>query len=137
LVVAHLQASTRHLPGNRGVLGIQRQRLRLVDILVPTEPGKVCLGPKQQGRAEFGPDLPEAASLLVTDSLAQIGAYHPPNVLVGTPHEQRLVSLGAVRAGETEVPAGGISVFFSGGLAGTEAFLLDRLASIDQRRLGA
>jgi len=43
------------------------------------------LGPKQQGRAEFGPDLPEAASLLVTDSPEQIAAYHPPNVLVGTP----------------------------------------------------
>ena len=35
------------------------------------------LGPKQQGRAEFGLDLPKAASLLVTDSLDQIGAYDP------------------------------------------------------------
>jgi ornithine cyclodeaminase len=88
------------------------------------------LGPKQQGGAEFGLDLPDAASLLVTDSLDQIGAYHPPNMLVGTPHRQRLVSLGAVRAGEVPAPgAGGISLFFSVGLAGTEAFLLDRLAA--------
>ena len=96
------------------------------------EPGTyvTTLGPKQQGRAEFGLDLPEAASLLVTDSLEQIGAYSPPNVLVGTPHQGRLTSLGAVRAGEAAptVPEG-ISVFFSVGLAGTEAFLLDRLAS--------
>lgn len=88
------------------------------------------LGPKQQGRAEFGLDLAEAASLLVTDSVDQIGAYDPPNVLAGTSHEHRLVSLGAVRAGEAETPApDGISVFFSVGLAGTEAFLLDRLAA--------
>ena len=88
------------------------------------------LGPKQQGRAEFGLDLPEAASLLVTDSLDQIGAYHPPNVLVDTAHHQRLVSLGAVRAGEVPPPgADQISLFFSVGLAGTEAFLLDRLAA--------
>jgi ornithine cyclodeaminase/alanine dehydrogenase-like protein (mu-crystallin family) len=88
------------------------------------------LGPKQQGRAEFGLDLPEAASLLVTDSLEQIGAYHPPNVLVGTAHRQRLVSLGAVRAGEAPQPGTeGIALFFSVGLAGTEAFLLNRLAA--------
>ncbi len=88
------------------------------------------LGPKQQGRAEFGPDLPEAASLLVTDSPEQIAAYHPPNVLVGTPHQERLVSLGAVRAGQVApAPPEGISLFLSVGLAGTEAFLLDRMVS--------
>lgn len=88
------------------------------------------LGPKQQGRAEFSLDLPEAASLLVTDSLDQIGAYDPPNLLVGTSHENRLVSLGALRASEVHSAApDGISVFFSVGLAGTEAFLLDRLAA--------
>jgi ornithine cyclodeaminase/alanine dehydrogenase-like protein (mu-crystallin family) len=87
------------------------------------------LGPKQHGRAEFGLDLPAAAARLVTDSTAQIAAYDPPNILAGTPHQQRLVSLGAVRAGEVSPAAGdGITVFFSVGLAGTEAFLLDRLA---------
>lgn len=96
------------------------------------EPGTyvTTLGPKQQGRAELGLDLPEAASLLVTDSLEQIGAYNPPNVLVGTPHQGRLTSLGAVRAGEAAATGPqGVSLFFSVGLAGTEAFLLDRLAS--------
>jgi ornithine cyclodeaminase/alanine dehydrogenase-like protein (mu-crystallin family) len=88
------------------------------------------LGPKQRGRAEFGLDLAAAAALLVTDSTAQIAAYDPPNILAGTPHQQRLVSLGAVRAGAVSPAAGdGITVFFSVGLAGTEAFLLDRLAS--------
>ncbi|HET9731417.1 MAG TPA: hypothetical protein VFP54_01975 [Acidimicrobiales bacterium] len=88
------------------------------------------LGPKQRERAEFGLDLPEAAALLVTDSLDQIGAYDPPNVLTATRHEHRLVSLGAVRAGEVPgITSTGISVFFSVGLAGTEEFLLDRLAA--------
>lgn len=88
------------------------------------------LGPKQESRAEFGLDLPERAGLLITDSIAQIDAYQPPNVLVGTPHRQRLVSRGTVRAEQTRRPApDGITLFFSVGLAGTEAFLLNRLAA--------
>jgi ornithine cyclodeaminase/alanine dehydrogenase-like protein (mu-crystallin family) len=96
------------------------------------EPGSYVstLGPKQQGRAEFGPDLAAAAAVVVTDSLAQIDAYDPPNVLVGTPQHERLVSLGALRAGQARGPEPGETrVFFSVGLAGTEAFLLDRLAT--------
>lgn len=96
------------------------------------EPGSYVstLGPKQQGRAEFGPDLAAAAAVVVTDSLAQLDAYDPPNVLVGTPQRERLVSLGALRAGQAGRPEPGeIRVFFSVGLAGTEAFLLDRLAT--------
>jgi ornithine cyclodeaminase len=88
------------------------------------------VGPKQQGRAEFGLDLPAAADVVVADSLAQVAAYDPPNVLVGSPHLDRLVSLGAVRAGSVAAPApASVRVFFSVGLAGTEAYLLDRLAS--------
>jgi ornithine cyclodeaminase len=86
------------------------------------------LGPKQQGRAEFGLDLPALAAMNVTDSLAQIDAYDPPNVLVGTSQRDRLVSLGAVRAGEVAQPeADRISLFFSVGLASTEVYLLNRL----------
>ncbi len=94
------------------------------------EPGTYVstLGPKQQGRAEFARDLPAIATLLVTDSLAQIDAYDPPSVLVGTLQRDRLVSLGAVRAGEVAPPhTDGISLFFSVGLAGTEVYLLNRL----------
>jgi hypothetical protein len=41
-----------------------------------------------------------------------------------------LTSLGSIRAGEaTATGPEGVSLFFSVGLAGTEAFLLDRLAS--------
>jgi ornithine cyclodeaminase len=86
------------------------------------------LGPKQRGRAEFGPDLPAAASLLVTDSVDQIDAYDPPNVLAGTPYRERLVTLGLVRNSAMPRVPGGISVFFSVGLAGTEAYLLYELS---------
>src|SRR5262249_8081120 len=85
------------------------------------------LGPKQRGRAEFGLDLPAAAALLVTDSLAQIDAYDPPNVLAGTPHRERLVSPGAVPArAAPPPPAGALCLFFSVGLAGTGPFRLAR-----------
>ncbi len=88
------------------------------------------LGPKQRGRAEFGPDLADAAALVITDSPAQIDAYDPPNVLVGTRATSRLVSLGALRAGVVARPADGIAVFFSVGLAGTEAHLLYRVIEL-------
>ena len=88
------------------------------------------LGPKQQGRAEFGRDLPAVAALVVTDSPSQMDAYNPPNVLGGTPHHERIASLGALRAGDVARPGpGSITLFCSVGLAGTEAFLLDRLAT--------
>lgn len=84
------------------------------------------LGPKLQGRAEFGPELVERADLAVTDSVAQTKAYDPPFVLAGTPQQDRLISLGAVLAGE--VTSGDQTVVFcSVGLAGTEAYLLARL----------
>lgn len=87
------------------------------------------VGPKQVGRAEFGPELVAVADVVVTDSVAQISAYDPPNILVGTPYEHRIASLGAVLAGDA---CGRTSeeqrvLFCSVGLAGTETFLLDRL----------
>lgn len=87
------------------------------------------LGPKQVGRAEFGPDLVARADVAVTDSVAQTSAYDPPFILAGTPQQARLTSLGAVLAGDA---AGRTSpdqtvIFCSVGLAGTEAFLLARL----------
>ena len=87
------------------------------------------VGPKQVGRSEFGPELVEACDAAFTDSVAQISAYNPPNILVGTPQERRLASVGAVLAGDT---AGRTRedqrlLFCSVGLAGTEVFLLDKL----------
>jgi ornithine cyclodeaminase/alanine dehydrogenase-like protein (mu-crystallin family) len=86
------------------------------------------LGPKLQGRAEFGPDLIARADVAVTDSVEQTRAYDPPFVLVGTPQQDRLISLGAVLAGDAPRPTPDQTVIFcSVGLAGTEAYLLARL----------
>jgi alanine dehydrogenase len=88
------------------------------------------VGFKQQGRSEFGPDLLERADVIVTDSPAQAAAYQPPMLAVGTRHLHRMRHLGAVLVGAA--PGRGtshdITLFCSVGLAGTEAFLLDRLA---------
>lgn len=82
------------------------------------------VGPKQVGRHEFPLGLADWGELLVTDSLAQLAAYDPPSVLAGTAHATRLVSLGAVLAGDVERRESR-SVFYSVGLAGTEAHLLE------------
>jgi len=94
------------------------------------EPGSyvTTLGPKQFGRAEFGPDLVARADVAVTDSLAQTAAYDPPFILTGTVQHDRLTSLGAVLAGDAAAPAEGQTVVFcSVGLAGTETYLLAKL----------
>ncbi|MDG4823686.1 ornithine cyclodeaminase family protein [Asanoa sp. WMMD1127] len=86
------------------------------------------VGFKQQGRAEFGLDLVGRAGVLATDSPAQAGSYDPPLLLGGTP----LRDLGAIAAGAApgRASAEEISVFLSVGLAGTEVFLLDRVAAL-------
>ncbi|MEV4532305.1 ornithine cyclodeaminase family protein [Asanoa sp. NPDC049518] len=86
------------------------------------------VGFKQHGRAEFGPDVPARAALIATDSPAQAEAYEPP-LLCPT---RDLRSLGAVAAGlePGRSSAEEITVFLSVGLAGTEVFLLDRVAAL-------
>lgn len=84
------------------------------------------LGPKQVGRAEFGPELVDRADLVVTDSVAQTAAYDPPFILAGTSQQERLTSLGAAIADNV---TGRTVLFCSVGLAGTEAYLLSKLIS--------
>lgn len=90
------------------------------------------VGFKQRHRAEFGIDLLDAADVLVTDSPAQAAAYDPPMLAVLPPYAERLRDLGAVLAGAVPGRTGAdqLSVFCSTGLAGTEVFLLDRLARV-------
>jgi alanine dehydrogenase len=90
------------------------------------------VGFKQRHRAEFGADLLAAADVLATDSPAQAAAYDPPMLAVLPPYAERLRDLGAVLAGAVPGRTGAdqISVFCSTGLAGTEVFLLDRLARV-------
>ena len=66
---------------------------------------------------------------MVTDSLAQITAYDPPNILAGAPRADRLVGLGGIVAGRLpgrRDPDRRV-LFCSVGLAGTEVFMLARL----------
>ncbi|MGO1051147.1 ornithine cyclodeaminase family protein [Crossiella sp. CA198] len=83
------------------------------------------VGPKQTGRAEFGPDLPERAAGIFTDSIAQLDGYRPAAVLAG----REVVSLGAVASGARagRRAAKDVTLYASVGLAGTEPFLLARL----------
>jgi ornithine cyclodeaminase len=86
------------------------------------------VGPKQIGRAEFGPDLPGRARVIVTDSLAQLRAYEPAAVLAGLP----VAPLGAVLSGELPGRTGedDITLYASVGLAGTEPYLLAHLVGL-------
>lgn len=97
------------------------------------------VGFKQTDRHEFGPDLLDAADVLVTDSPAQAAAYVPPMLAAVEPYAGRLRDLGAVLAGAVPGRTGAdqISVFCSTGLAGTEVFLLDRLARVGAVRAAA
>ncbi|SDY51295.1 ornithine cyclodeaminase [Micromonospora pattaloongensis] len=90
-----------------------------------------AVGFKQHGRSEFGLDLVDRAHVLATDSPVQAVAYDPPMIVVGTTAEPRLRHLGAILAGALpgRTTADEITLFCSVGLAGTEAYLLDRLAS--------
>ena len=86
------------------------------------------LGPKQLGRAEFPPELITGATQIVTDSLAQLRAYDPPAVatnVAGT----GVIELGDIVAGATVPRTKGRRVFLSVGLAGTEVYLLGKLAT--------
>ncbi|MEV4622879.1 ornithine cyclodeaminase family protein [Asanoa sp. NPDC049573] len=86
------------------------------------------VGFKQRGRAEYGLDLLARAAVLATDSPAQAGAYDPPLLLAGdAPRDLGAIAAGALPGRTT---ADEISVFVSVGLAGTEVFLLDRVAAL-------
>jgi len=86
------------------------------------------LGPKQSGASEFGLDLVEAASVTVTDSLAQLHAYRPPNLVASSRHAEHVLSLGAVVSdpslGRPDVSQ--ITLYLSVGLAGTDVYFLSR-----------
>ena len=90
-----------------------------------------AVGFKQRGRSEFGADLVDRAAVIATDSPTQAAAYDPPMLLAGTPDAARMRHLGAILAGDAPGRTGAddVTLFCSVGLAGTEVFLLDRLAA--------
>ncbi|MFC6017298.1 ornithine cyclodeaminase family protein [Plantactinospora solaniradicis] len=145
-VRAELGIAARAVPS-----GSEAVRGRDVVVLATTSPTPVIsaadlrpgthlstVGYKQVGRAEFGTDLLDRADLLVTDSMAQAGAYDPPMLAAVPPYAGRLRPLGAVLAGAVpgRTTADQVTMFCSVGLAGSEVFLLDRLTRESARATG-
>lgn len=87
----------------------------------------VTVGPKQVGKAEFPADLVTGADFVVTDSPAQLATYNPPALVAGRVQARDLARL---VAGEVEAPIAGRRVYCSVGLAGTEVYLLGKLANL-------
>lgn len=79
------------------------------------------LGPKLKTGHECPVELAERAGVILTDSLAQLGAYRQPFFLDGV-IQQRIGALGAVVAGEGPGRASPdqLTLFCSVGLAGTD-----------------
>jgi ornithine cyclodeaminase len=87
------------------------------------------LGAKQQGAAEFGLDLLERADVVVTDSLSQLTGYDPPTLVEASAYSKEVNSLGRVLIDGAFAARShsAITLYLSVGLAGTEAYLLNRL----------
>ena len=90
------------------------------------------VGPKQVGHHEFGLDVLPRIRTAVTDSLHQVAAYSPPNLLTTTVEPPCLLALGDVLwRGLPELESthgpGDLTVFFSVGLGGSEVYLLARV----------
>ncbi len=87
------------------------------------------VGPKFRDGTELPPSLYEQAEVLVTDAPAQLADYGERFLVAGTPHADRIVSLGEVIAGKVAGRSAHeqVTLFCSLGLAGTEVTLADEL----------
>lgn len=88
------------------------------------------VGPKQQGRAEFGLDLLEGAAIVATDSIDQLHAYDPPALVAAAGQAGGVTDLSLVASGVAEAPHRGRRVYLSVGLSGTEVHLLGHLSEL-------
>ena len=137
------------MPARAASTAAEAVRDRDVVILATTSPTPVldaadlapgthvnAVGFKQRGRAEFGPDLPAAAGP-GRDRLAGPGRRVRP-ADASSPADARMRHLGAIVAGDLPGRLGRdeITLFCSVGLAGTEVFLLDRLAATAAAAVG-
>ena len=77
------------------------------------------LGPKSKSGAEIGLDLVDRAEVLFSD-VPEMTLENPDSLLAGTRHGERLHDLARLMTLEWSRPEGGLSVFFSNGLGGTE-----------------
>ena len=95
------------------------------------------VGPKFKNNQELDLSVAERATLLVTDTLAQVDQCGDQFVTAASPLHDRLQELGPIVAGSTPFNRGAedITLFYSLGLAGTEvtlaASVAERMASQD------
>jgi alanine dehydrogenase len=87
------------------------------------------IGPKSVKSHEFPIDLGARASVVATDAPEQIAAMEPSFFLSGTEAGARLMSLSSIIAGKRQGRTAGsdVTLFCSGGLAGTEVLLAAEL----------
>lgn len=83
------------------------------------------VGPKQAGHSEFEDDLLHKATIITTDSLNQLSTSELP--IRSDKAEPTIVPL--ARLIENPASSAGLRVYLSVGLAGTEPYLLHRLAN--------
>ncbi len=90
------------------------------------EPGThvTTIGPKFADAHELSPDVAEMASVVVTDSLTQVDAYHRP-FFIDVPMVELADVVSGRRRGRTD--RDDVTLFCSVGLAGTEVVVADRL----------
>ena len=90
------------------------------------------VGPKFRDSSELPVELYESADVLVTDAPAQLADYGEKFLVAGTPHADRIVSLGEVVAGTAgRSDPDQITLLCSLGLAGTEVALADRRLQVE------
>ena len=76
---------------------------------------------------DIEPGVVGRSAVIATDSRAQLETFSEPSLVVGTPHAERLVELGAVVAGRVRgrTSEEDLTLFLSVGLAGTEVIVAD------------
>lgn len=83
------------------------------------------IGPKTLKGHELGLDVADMANVIATDSPEQTRAYESPFFLSGTRHEERMLDLAAIVAGNAAGRTSPLdaTLFCSVGLAGTEVIV--------------
>jgi len=81
------------------------------------------LGPNSLSAHELPTDIAQRITLLATDSIEQVKSYSEAYFISGHAAWDRLQDLATLAAGGTTRSAGGISLFSSAGLAGTEVLV--------------
>lgn len=99
------------------------------------------VGPKYQGENELGTDIADVATVIATDSPAQIASYSRAFFLANTAHMDAILDLSTIVSGQNRGRSGknSVTLFCSVGLAGTEVLVASKLidASLSSKKRNA